>query len=76
MPLIRVSLLDGVFSDEQRQQMVVRLADTMAEVVGEPYRQVTWVLIDDVRSGELSIGGNPITTEQARSLARPPVPAG
>jgi phenylpyruvate tautomerase PptA (4-oxalocrotonate tautomerase family) len=37
MPLIRVSLLAGVFSDEQRQQMVMRLADTMAEVVGEPY---------------------------------------
>jgi hypothetical protein len=30
------------------------------------------VLIDDLRSGELGIGGKTITTEQARSFARPP----
>jgi 4-oxalocrotonate tautomerase len=38
-------------------------------VKGENMRPVTWVLIEDVRSGEWGIGGQAMTTEAVRALA-------
>jgi 4-oxalocrotonate tautomerase len=32
-------------------------------------RSVTWVVIEDVRSGEWGIGGNALTTDAVRALA-------
>jgi 4-oxalocrotonate tautomerase len=32
-------------------------------------RPVTWVLIEDVKSGEWAIGGNPLMTTDGKNLA-------
>jgi len=37
-------------------------------VVGEPVRGLTWVVIDDMSSGNLTIGGRPITTEGVQEI--------
>ncbi len=41
----------------------------MVAVEGENLRSVTWVIIEDIRSGEFAIGGQAITTEAVRALA-------
>jgi 4-oxalocrotonate tautomerase len=69
MPLIQVKLIEGVFSNEQKQEMVRKLTDAMVSIEGENMRPVTWVLIEDVKSGEWGIGGNPMTTADVRNLA-------
>ena len=69
MPLIQVKLIEGVFSNEQKQEMVRKLTDAMVSIEGENMRPVTWVLIEDVKSGEWGIGGNPLTTADVKNLA-------
>ena len=69
MPLIQVKLIEGVFSSEQKRQIIEKLTDAMVEVEGENMRPVTWVTIEDVRSGEWGIGGQAMTTEAVRALA-------
>ena len=69
MPFVNVKVIEGVFSPAQKQDMVRRLTDTMVEIEGENMRPVTWVVIEDVRSGEWGIGGNAMTTEAVRALA-------
>jgi len=32
-------------------------------------RQVTWVVVEEVKSGNWAIGGNPLTTEDVKALA-------
>jgi 4-oxalocrotonate tautomerase len=41
----------------------------MVSIVGENLREVTWVLIEEVKSGDLGIGGKPLTTEDVKALA-------
>jgi 4-oxalocrotonate tautomerase len=53
MPLIQVSVVKGVFSSEQKTQMISRLTDAMVSVEGENMRGVTWVKIDEVESYRL-----------------------
>jgi 4-oxalocrotonate tautomerase len=49
--------------------MVKRLTDTMVEIEGENMRPVTWVLVEELSSGDWGIGGNPLTTEDVKALA-------
>ncbi|MBV9805285.1 MAG: 4-oxalocrotonate tautomerase family protein [Solirubrobacterales bacterium] len=69
MPLINVKLIEGVFSPEQKTEIVERLTDAMVTIEGENMRQVTWCVIDEVRSGDWGIGGQCLTTEAVHALA-------
>ena len=69
MPLVQVKVIEGVFSDAQKKAMIEKLTDAMVAVEGENMRQVTWVAIEDVKSGEWCIGGKALTTEAVKALA-------
>lgn len=69
MPLVQVKVIEGVFSDSQKKAMVEKLTDAMVSVEGENMRQVTWVTIEDVKSGEWGIGGKALTTDAVKALA-------
>jgi 4-oxalocrotonate tautomerase len=69
MPLIQVKVLENVFTAEQKVQIIKKLSDAMVSIEGEKMRPVTWVVIEEVKSGEWAIGGQPISTEAAREMA-------
>jgi 4-oxalocrotonate tautomerase len=69
MPLIQVKLIDEVFTSTQKKEIITRLTNAMVSIEGENMRAVTWVLIEEVRSGEWGIGGNALTTADVRALA-------
>ena len=69
MPLINVKLIEDVFTPEQKQEIVETLTDAMVSIEGENMRQVTWVIVEEVKSGDWGIGGNALTTEAVKELA-------
>jgi 4-oxalocrotonate tautomerase len=69
MPMINVRLIEGVFDDSQKREMIEKLTDAMVEIEGENMRGVTWVLIDEVKSGDWGMGGNAVTTADVHALA-------
>ncbi len=69
MPLVNVKLIEGVFDDAQKREMIERLTDTMVQIEGENMRGVTWVIIEEVASGEWAIGGQALRTEDVQALA-------
>ncbi|HEY6402582.1 MAG TPA: 4-oxalocrotonate tautomerase family protein [Blastocatellia bacterium] len=69
MPLVNVKVIEGTLSDSQKREMVEKLTDAMVSVEGENMRKVTWVVIEEVKSGDWGIGGTPITTEYVKAIA-------
>lgn len=69
MPLVNVKLIEGVFTAEQKQEMIRKLTDTMVSIEGENMRSVTVVVVEEVKSGDWGIGGNPLTTKDVKALA-------
>jgi 4-oxalocrotonate tautomerase len=69
MPLLNVKLIEGVFTPKQKQEMIARLTDTMVSIEGENMREVTWVVIEEVRSGDWGLAGTPLTTSDVKALA-------
>jgi 4-oxalocrotonate tautomerase len=63
MPYINCRVMEGVLSEDQKAEIAEQITETFASVVGEPVRGLTWVVIDDMSSGHLTIAGRPITTE-------------
>ena len=51
MPMINVKLIEGVFNETQKKKMVTALTDAMVAIEGESMREVTWVVIEEVKSG-------------------------
>ena len=76
MPLVTVKVIEGVFTREQKQEMIRRVTDTMVEIEGESLRPVTWVLVEEVHSGEWGIAGNGLTTADVHALQAQPAAAG
>ena len=69
MPLVNVKLINGVFTQAQKQEMIRKLTDAMVSIEGENLRQVTWVVIEEVESGDWGVGGNCLTTSDVMTLA-------
>jgi 4-oxalocrotonate tautomerase len=72
MPLINVKLIEDVFTPDQKHRIVEELTDAMVAIEGESMRQVTWVIVEEVRSGDWGIAGKPLTTQDVRALAAAP----
>ena len=69
MPLINVKVIEGVFSPEQKAQIVRKLTDAMVTIEGEAMRPVTWTIVEEVRSGDWGIAGKPLSTADVKALA-------
>lgn len=69
MPLIQVRLIQAVFTPKQKQEIITKLTDAMVSIEGEHMRPVTWVLLEELSSGDWGIGGKPMTTEAVKAIA-------
>jgi 4-oxalocrotonate tautomerase len=69
MPLVQVKLIEGVFSDAQKQEMIRKLTDAMVSIEGENMRDVTWVIIEEVKGGNWAIGGKAPTAADIKAKA-------
>jgi 4-oxalocrotonate tautomerase len=70
MPFINVKLIEGVFSNEQKQEIIHKLTDAMVSIEGENMRPVTWCVLEEVKSGDWGIAGNPLSTGDVLALAK------
>lgn len=68
MPLVDIQLIEGVFDNDQKQEMISRVTDAMVEIEGEAMRGVTWVRVQELASGAWGIGGKGLTTADVKAL--------
>ncbi|WP_333858451.1 tautomerase family protein [Denitromonas sp.] len=70
MPLVDIHVIEGVFSPEQKKDMIARITDTMVGIEGENLRGVTWVRVLEVASGAWGIGGQALTAADVQAIQR------
>ncbi len=70
MPLVQIKGISGYLSLQQKQELIRKVTDAIVSVEGEGLRPVTWVLIEDVASGEWGVGAQAITTDAIRGMSR------
>ncbi len=68
MPLVQIKGISGFITLDQKQEIIKKVTDAIVSVEGEGIRPLTWVLFEDVQSGEWGVGGDPVTTEKVQEL--------
>ncbi|MEU1388184.1 MULTISPECIES: tautomerase family protein [unclassified Nonomuraea] len=69
MPLVNVKVIEGVFSATQKAEMVKKLTDAIVAIEGEHMRPLTVVVVEEIKSGDWGMGGQPITAADVKALA-------
>jgi 4-oxalocrotonate tautomerase len=66
MPIVNVQLIEGVFDEDEKREMIEKLTETMVEIEGEGLRGLTFVVLQETKSGDWGIGGQAMTAEAVR----------
>ena len=68
MPLVTIKGIEGVFTDQQKAEVIQKVTDAMVSVEGEKMRALTWVIFEEVKSGDWGIAGEPVTAQDILKL--------
>jgi 4-oxalocrotonate tautomerase len=68
MPLIEIKVFEGEFSEEQTKKIIEAVTNVMVSFSGESLRSATWILIEEVKSGNWGIGGKALGLQDVRAL--------
>lgn len=68
MPLATIKVIEGVFSGNEKRQMIEKVTDAIVSVEGASLREKTVVIVEEVRSGDWGIGGTTLTTDMVKKL--------
>ncbi|HEY7156817.1 MAG TPA: 4-oxalocrotonate tautomerase family protein [Gemmataceae bacterium] len=69
MPLVQVKVIEGVFTESQKREIIRKLTDAMVSIEGENMRPVTSVIVEEIKSGDWGMGGKSLTTADVKALA-------
>lgn len=73
MPLIQISVVEGALTEQQKSQLISSVTESVLAVYGEGLRPHTWVIVNDIKSGQWGLGGQGLTTEAVKALMAAPV---
>ncbi len=69
MPLAQLKGLSGFLNAEQKSELIRKVTDAIVSVEGEGLRPVTWVILEEVPSGDWGVGGTAVTTGALKKMS-------
>lgn len=69
MPLVNIEVIKGVFTAQQKRELIDKVTDAMVSVEGEALRCVTWVRIQEFEQGDWAIGGKGLSAADVLAMA-------
>jgi 4-oxalocrotonate tautomerase len=68
MPLATIKVIEGVFSGDEKQRMIEKVTEAIISIEGENLREMTVVILEEVKSGDWGIGGKTLTADDVNQL--------
>jgi 4-oxalocrotonate tautomerase len=68
MPLVQIKLIEDELTQEQSKELIEKVTDLMVSFSGERLREVTWVVIEEVKSGHWGVGGKAVGLADVRAM--------
>ncbi|MGI4748879.1 MAG: tautomerase family protein [Janthinobacterium lividum] len=69
MPLVNIEVIKGVFTADQKRDLIAKVTEAMVSVEGENLRGLTWVRIQEFEQGDWAIGGKTLSAADVLALA-------
>lgn len=68
MPMVKINIIENVFSKAQKREMIEKVTEAMVSIEGEAMRGLTWVIVEEVQEGDWGIGGQGLTSADVRKV--------
>lgn len=68
MPLIEIKVFEDELSSTQAEELIQKVTHAVTEVTDEKLRDVTWVVINEIKSGYWGVGGNALGLDDVKKL--------
>jgi len=68
MPFVEIKVFEGELSKQQSQELIGKVTDTIVSFAGENLREATWVVIQEVKSGNWGVGGNALGLDDIKRI--------
>jgi 4-oxalocrotonate tautomerase len=72
MPIVNIRVIEDVFTRAEKEEMLTSVTDALVAIEGENIRPYTVVVIEEVRSGDYAVGGQPLSTGDVQALRAAP----
>jgi len=70
MPFVEVKVFEGELTKAQTKEVIQKITDVMVSFSGESLRQATWVVVQEVESGNWGVGGNALGLDDIRAIQK------
>ena len=68
MPFIDIEVIQGVFTPEEKRELVESVSEAVIAVEGEAVRPVTTTAITETPSGGWAVGGRTYTADDVKAM--------
>jgi 4-oxalocrotonate tautomerase len=68
MPFVEIKVFEDELSEEQKQEMIREITEVVISFAGENLRQATWVVVQEVKSGNWGVGGKALGLNDIRAI--------
>ncbi len=68
MPLIQVNVFEDELNQKQSSDLIEKITNVVTEITSEKLRDVTWVILHEVKNGHWGVGGNPLGLDDVKKL--------
>lgn len=68
MPFIEIKVFEGELSEDEKKKVIENVTNVMVSFSGENLRSATWVVIQEIKSGNWGIGGKALGLQDVRAL--------
>ena len=68
MPLINIKVFKDELSSDQSKDLIGKITDAVTEVTSEKLRDVTWVIIEEVKDGQWGVSGNALGLDDVKKI--------
>ena len=68
MPFVEIKVFEGEFDQEQTRKVIEAVTNTLVSFSGEALRGATWVVVQEVKSGNWGVGGKALGLEDVRAM--------
>ena len=68
MPYIEVNVFEDELNQDQSSQLIEGITNVVTDITSEKLRDVTWVVIKEVKSGHWGAGGKALGLEDVKQM--------
>lgn len=68
IPLVEINVFEDELSEAQTQELIEEVTDVIVSFAGEPLREATWVVVQEVKSGNWGVGGQALGLDDIRAM--------